>query len=64
MDTRRKISVDLELYKSIQGIARKEKHTLAGMLRVFVEIWKDIKPKMDDVEKRITRLEKATSKSA
>lgn len=58
MDTRRKITVELDFYAELRSVAKKEKHTLGKMLEVLLAAYKEIKPRQKDMEKRITRLEK------
>lgn len=62
MDTRRKITVGLDFYKQLSEIAKKDKHTLSGMLWIILDAYTDLIPRQKQIEKRILRLEKATKR--
>ena len=61
-DTRRKITLPLKVYESIRDLARKQRHSIPALIELEHEAYLQVIPRTKEIEKRLTRLEKATLK--
>ena len=57
-DERRKITVDIDFYRKLRLVAKKENRTLAKQLYLILEVYLKVVPRQKEIEKRVSRLEK------